>query len=281
MSLPVVVDHDLDERIVIFRVEDEVDVVAVITERLVALIDTTGTPEGCRTVLDALKGWLERRPLVVVNTHADWDHVWGNNALPGRALLVAHEAAVSRLRSPTDGLATLKAKRAQSDHFDQVTLVEPDVTFTDSLTLHGGDLTLELLHTPGHTTDHVAIWVPELRLCIAGDTAEDPIPEVTEPTAQNFELLRESLLLLRSLGPRQVIPAHGGTTSAEILDRNIAYLDAVAQRVAQLPSSAVASEDVEGLTFETCVAPTRELTAREVDFYRASHRKAIAAAASR
>ena len=46
------------------------------------------------------------------------------------------------------------------------------------MSLHGGDLTLELLHTPGHTPDHVAVWIPEIKTCLAVDTVEHPIPEI-------------------------------------------------------------------------------------------------------
>lgn len=280
MSTPFVVASDLDERITIFRVDNEVDVVSVVTERFVALIDTTGTPDGCLRVLSALSPHLEAKPLIVINTHADWDHVWGNSAVADRAVIIAHEAAVPRLSSPTDGVATLRIKRELSDRFDEVILTQPHLTFDESLTLRGGDLTLELIHTPGHTDDHVAVWIPELALCIAGDTAEDPIPEVTDPTAVNFDLLRDSLRRLRDLNPRHVIPGHGASTSPRLLDDNLSYFDTVSARVATLPEGDP-SDETPGLTWNDLLPTVRALTQREHDFYRACHRKAIAAASDR
>jgi hypothetical protein len=49
---------------------------------------------------------------------------------------------VDRLRSP-EAAAVLRQKAAADDRFATVRLVEPTITFTDTLTLHGGDLTLQ------------------------------------------------------------------------------------------------------------------------------------------
>jgi glyoxylase-like metal-dependent hydrolase (beta-lactamase superfamily II) len=276
---PVRVPSGIDPRVDIFRVQDEVDVFVVRTERFVVLVDTTGTPSQCRRILDSLAAELARKPLVVVNTHADWDHVWGNSAVVGRGPIIAHEAAVTRLRSP-EAAQTLETKRAGAARFGEVELVEPTVTFRDSLDLHGGDLTLRLLHTPGHTDDHVAVWIPELRLCLAGDAAEDPIPEVTDPTPDNLRLLRQSLRVLHDPRPVHVLPSHGETTSPDLLSRNLAYFATVTERVSALPAFDPAAELPGGLAFADCVPAGRELTPAMLDFYEMCHRKAIRAAAA-
>ncbi|HEX4248954.1 MAG TPA: MBL fold metallo-hydrolase [Pseudonocardia sp.] len=286
MSAPVATPSGVDPRVVVFRVRDEVDVFAVRTDRFLALIDTTGTPAQCRQLLDSLGADLGRTPLVVVNTHADWDHVWGNSAVAGRAPIIAHEAALTRLRS-TEAAETLLAKRGGSTRFDEVELVEPTVTFRDSLVLHGGDLTLHLLHTPGHTADHVAVWIPELRLCLAGDAAEDPIPEVTDPTPRDLQLLRRSLSTLLELRPDHVLPSHGETSSPDLLSHNLSYFDTVTERVDALPATELtaelsaelaAADALSGLGFGDCVPAARELAPGQLDFYRMCHRKAVHAA---
>lgn len=275
---PVRIPSGIDARVDIFRVRDEVDVFVVRTERFVVLIDTTGTPDQCRRILDSLAAELARTPLVVVNTHADWDHVWGNSAAIGRGPIIAHEAAVTRLHS-AEAARTLRDKRAGSARFDEVELIEPTVTFRDSLDLRGGDLTLRLLHTPGHTDDHIAVWIPELRLCLAGDAAEDPIPEVTDPTPDNLERLCRSLRDLHGLRPAHVLPSHGETSSPDLLSRNLAYFDTVLERVSAHPALDLAAALPGGLTFADCVPAGRKLTPAMLDFYEMCHRKAIRAAA--
>lgn len=96
--------------------------------------------------------------------------------------------------------------------------------------IDGGDLTLILLPTPGHTPDHLAVLVPELRLLHAGDASEFPFPTISE----NGSLadLRASLRALEALSPRTVLCCHDpGVSDASLLRRNIAYLDEVERRV--------------------------------------------------
>jgi glyoxylase-like metal-dependent hydrolase (beta-lactamase superfamily II) len=211
----------------VFRADDEVETCALITERAVVMIDTMSTPDLARGIVAALRPMRAARPLLVVNTHADWDHAWGNAAFDGpdailQAPILAHELAAQRLRGAT-ARATLATKQRQEPRFATVRLVPPTITFDGSLRIEGGDLTLELFPTPGHTPDHVAVWVPEIQLLLAGDAAEHPIPSVGD--ADTLPELRASLARMQRLDPATVIPCHGGTTDPGLLTRNIAYFD--------------------------------------------------------
>ncbi|KAB2383681.1 MBL fold metallo-hydrolase [Actinomadura montaniterrae] len=268
--------NGLDDRVSIFRVRDEVDAFAIRTDRFVALIDTLSTPELCTAILRELEPDLRGRPLVVVNTHADWDHVWGNAAVGDRAPIIAHAAAGARLNSP-QATAVLQEKATAEQRFAGVRLVEPTVTFTDTLTLQGGDLTLHLLHTPGHTDDHIAVWIPELLLCIAGDAAEDPIPEVTSAHADDLRRLCLSLRRLRGLKPSIVLPSHGETTDPLLLERNLGYFSLLADRVRYLRSAQREPFEAPELGFAECVDIARPVTNGARAFYSMCHRKAVSA----
>ncbi|HZJ49394.1 MAG TPA: MBL fold metallo-hydrolase [Actinomycetota bacterium] len=52
------------------------------------------------------------------------------------------------------------------------------MTFAGPFRIDGGDLRLDLVETPGHTEDHVSVWIPQLRLLLAGDAVEHPFPHV-------------------------------------------------------------------------------------------------------
>ncbi len=192
------------------------------------------TPELAAEIMVIMRPWLEGRQLLVINTHADYDHCWGNAifASPGGAYpapIIAHEQARVRLRS-AEARASLAERQQQDPRFAQVRLVEPTMTFTEHLRIDGRDLSLELLPTPGHTEDHLSIWIPELRLLLAGDAAEQPFPYVEE--AATLPTLRASLERLAELHPAQVIPCHGGTTDTALLARNLAYFVEVERQAA-------------------------------------------------
>jgi len=264
---------DVDERISVLSYGDEVDAFVIRARRYTVLVDTLSTPQLCA---EALERFVPAKPrLLVVNTHADWDHVWGNAAVVDRAPIIAHRAALSRR---AENLTTLRDKA--EDRFQEVRIVEPTITFTDTLTIDAGDLTIELIHTPGHTPDHLIAWVPALRLCLAGDSVEDPLPELWSDSPESLQQMRESLLTIRALSPRHVLPSHGKTIDPGIAERNLAYFDDVATRIAALPDTDVPREDLAdlpGLRYEDVVHINRPLSAEAEQFYRDCHAKAVRA----
>ncbi|RFB84258.1 MBL fold metallo-hydrolase [Rhizobium leguminosarum bv. trifolii] len=264
---------ELDDRIVIVRAGDEVDAMFVRTERFNVLIDTLGTPEQCRRALDLLEEKAAAHPLIVINSHMDWDHFWGNAAIAGRAPIIAHTAALDRLRDPA-AQQLLKDKMNQESRFHNVELVAPDITFSGAMVFNGGDLTLELIHTPGHTPDHIAVWIPELRTCLAVDAVEYPIPEVWSRTAGDLRLIRSSLQRIRDLDARLVIPAHGQTSSPSTVKANLAYFEALADRVDGLSERQLADGRLSrssGFRLEDFVAIPDGMPADTVTFYRNCH----------
>ncbi|KQR34176.1 MBL fold metallo-hydrolase [Rhizobium sp. Leaf155] len=269
----------LDDRITVVRAGDEVDAVFVSTERFNVLVDTLGTPSLCRHALDLLADRMRDRPLIIVNSHMNWDHFWGNRAVSG-APIIAHQSAMERLRDPS-ALQTLAQKRKAEPRFDEVELVSPTLTFSgESMTLHGEDLTLHLLHTPGHTPDHLAVWIPEIETCLAVDAVEHPIPEVWSSAPDDLRSLCSSLNLIRSLKPKQLVLAHGQTSDPAVLDRNIAYFENIHEAVALLPASALEHEALherEGMRLEDFVDIPAGMFFEARDFYRRCHRSNLAA----
>lgn len=149
------------------------------TERFNVLIDTLATPALCRQALDLLAGQMAGRPLLVVNSHMDWDHFWGNGALDSQVPIIAHGKAIDRLSDPV--AREILAEKQQEARFDAVELIAPTITFDgESMVVHGGDLTLELIHTPGHTPDYVVL--------AHGQTAA---PAVVDANLRYFATLRD------------------------------------------------------------------------------------------
>jgi glyoxylase-like metal-dependent hydrolase (beta-lactamase superfamily II) len=278
-----------DRRLRLFRAGDEVDTAALITERYVVILDTMATPELAAAMMDLVRPELAGRHLLVINTHADYDHCWGNAlfAAPGGAYpapILAHEQARERLHSD-EARQYLERRQRTASRFANVRLVAPTITFTSGLRVDGGDLTLELIPTPGHTVDHVSVWIPELRLLLAGDAAEQPFPYVE--AAETLPILRQSLEQLAALNAATVIPCHGGTTDPALLTRNIAYFNEVERRVQRaLASGQVAADwreregiaEMIGMPFEQALKDMEVSPAySEDDMYRTFHRAAVRA----
>jgi glyoxylase-like metal-dependent hydrolase (beta-lactamase superfamily II) len=199
--------------------EYDVQGVLLLGDRRAVVWDTLSHPRD-------MAGWrplIGDRDLVVVYSHADWDHVWGTAGLPlDRAVVMGHRSC--RARFFTDVPLTLGERQiAEPGIWDAVSLVAPDSLFDDRTSVALGSMTLELHHLPGHTPDAIIGFVPERGLLLAGDAAETPFPVV--PVDSPLAVWVTGLE--RWAGdPRvhAVVPAHGPAGGVEILQRNIRYL---------------------------------------------------------
>lgn len=222
--------HILTPQVHLFRrsvLGFDVTAVLLLSERFNVVVDTLCSPADMLPVHMVAVQQGRSRPILVVNTHADWDHVWGNSTFVGQPIL-AHRLCLSRLRR--DGEREIAQMQARYPDCPAIPLHLPDIAFDGTLTIAGGDLSFRLLSTPGHTDDSITVHVPELDLLVAGDTVEYPLPRLSQPgLTQAF--IRE-LYRLIALKPKLVIPSHGEVShGSELVQANITYLRKLLSRV--------------------------------------------------
>lgn len=253
-----------DARILALGLGNLVQSFVVVTKRFNVLVDTLVNEETALQAVELARAHGPGRELLVVNTHADWDHYWGNQLFS--CPILAHELAARR--AVDDAARRDLAEHAASDPqtYGQVRLTPPSVTFSDRLRIDGGDLTLELIPTPGHQPDHVVVFLPELQTLLAGDAAEDPFPLVG--SQGDLAQLRGSLRLMAELRPRHALYCHAPVeTGPALLARNIAHFDLMELRCRQRPKAPLEE-----------IYPLAEATGNRAglpDFYAESHRRAL------
>jgi glyoxylase-like metal-dependent hydrolase (beta-lactamase superfamily II) len=251
------------------------------------------TPEQAAAMVETVRPSTSTRAPIVINTHADYDHAWGNVffSQPGGdfpAPIIASRKTGERLRSAADHDYLAERKSREPD-LARVRLVPPTIEVEGRCVIDGGDLTIEIIPTPGHTDDHISVWIPEIRMLLTGDAAEHPFPYCGKRA--DIDTLLESLHILRQLRPATVIPCHGGPSDQGLLVRNARYftrLDRAIRHAQDAESLApgwyAASIDLGaqiGYSFEAAVQEQGSNPAGISDFYRESHNLAIRAVASR
>lgn len=207
----------------------EVDAYAVITDRYVVVLDTLLCPEDMAAMMQALQDDLMGRQVLVVDSHADWDHSWGNAYFTGEhaAPIIAHDYCRTRMLSD-EARGGLDDYQSRYPLFSSVQLVPPTLTFNDRFTIFGGDLTIELFPAPGHHPDHIAAWIPELRLLLAFDAVEKPLPIIED--AAGVQPMFDTLQRFLSLQPARLLCSHGNVTSPEQITTNLTYLREIERR---------------------------------------------------
>lgn len=136
----------------------------------------------------------------VLVTHRHLDHCESARAL-------AQETG-ARLAAGTPG--TTGALPAGHGHEEGV-----DPAFAPDAFLRGGDRVedldwhLEVLPTPGHTSDHLCFALPEEKTLLTGDHVMAWSTSVVIPPDGDMAAYRASLRLLQHRGDRAFLPAHG------------------------------------------------------------------------
>src|SRR3954465_5283476 len=121
-----------------------IEIIPLLTDNYAYLLQdaATGTtaivdPSEAQPVIKAPEARRLKLDLII-NTHHHWDHVGGN---PG-----------------------LKAKfecRVAGPSYDRERLIGLTEFLADGDTLKFGDATAKVMHIPGHTTGHIALWFEE------------------------------------------------------------------------------------------------------------------------
>jgi len=87
---------------------------------------------------------------------------------------------------------------------------------------------VRVVHTPGHSPDHLAFWEPSTRTCFSGDLViRNSSVMIHASRGGDLRAYLESLERLRRLTPARLLPAHG----AEIDDADTVLRDYLAHRL--------------------------------------------------
>jgi glyoxylase-like metal-dependent hydrolase (beta-lactamase superfamily II) len=146
----------------------------------------------------------DREILAVICTHGHAAHV---AAAPGVA--ARDEAPVAL--NPRDRLLW---REAHSDG-------DPEIDMEDGGIFEVADVSLEVIHAPGHSPGSVCLYSEELEAVFAGDgvTAGGPVPHDGEYTDFPAQLSAIGEHLLTLPGPTRVLPGHGEETTVSAIQK--------------------------------------------------------------
>src|SRR3954452_23102044 len=196
------------------------------------LIDSPYFPDE----LELLPGVLAQAGFDVnalIATHADFDHLLGRLAFPGLALGVGDDTMERLRREPGAAQRELRDQDAELYVERQAPLALGQV---QALPVPGhlevGDEELQLHPAPGHTSDGTAVLAPFCGVLACGDYLSDVEIPLISPGGSLGEY-RATLTRLTPLVEQAetVVPGHGSPhgreRALELLDEDLAYLDAL------------------------------------------------------
>ena len=132
-------------------------------------------------MLDAFGGRTAAAPIgVVVNTHANGDHCYGNELVAGAEIIASTATAEEMAEVSPAMLAGLNAAPGEVGdlfrsffgdfQFDGITLTPPTRTFEGRLSVDVGGREVELIEVgPAHTRGDTIVYVPDAKTVFTGD----------------------------------------------------------------------------------------------------------------
>lgn len=194
------------------------------TNDLVLVVDPNWLPheiDKIRQFTDSIK---ENRPVFLLFTHSDYDHILGYGAFPD-AKVIASKAFV--------GNATKNSVLDQIEKFDhdyyidrpyQMVYPEVDIIVEKSgQKFMVGDTELNFYLAPGHNPDGIFTFIKQFGIWIVGDYLSDvEFPYIYHSCHAYEQSLILAKKILKNWQPKLMIPGHGkATTSQEEMELRI------------------------------------------------------------
>lgn len=195
------------------------------------LIDT-GCAHTARSLVDLLP---DRSVDLIVITHGHEDHMGANSLIQARfgAEALAHPLAIPYLNDPS----RLRLRAYQRLIWG---LPAPSEGRPISELVETNRRRFQVIHTPGHSLDHIALYEPQEGLLFSGDAFVGG-RDRTLRQDYNVWLIIESLKKMATLEPEVLFPGSGvvrRNPRAELI-RKIEYLEEMGGRVLELHGQGV------------------------------------------
>ena len=191
----------------------------VVGEDGVLVVDAQATPRMAQDVIAKIRTVTDKPVTQVVLTHYHAVRVLGASGYPGATVIAS------------DATRDMIVERGQQDMDSEIGrfprlfrgkesipgLTWPDVTFHRRMTLWMGRREVQIIHVGrSHTAGDTVVWLPEEKVCFAGDTVEFGATPYCGDA--HFRDWPATLAAIRALGAEKLVPGRGRAlvTKAEV-----------------------------------------------------------------
>jgi cyclase len=208
------------------------------------LIDTLYDLKLTREMLDTMRKSIPAASHIdmLVNTHANGDHCWGNELVTGAQIIASARTAEEMTTAISPTVVAMLLKRAQelgqlgeflshafgSFDFDNITLTLPTKTFEDELILKVGDKEVHLIEVgPAHTLGDTLVYIPADRVVFTADILFiGGHPIIWAGPTSNWLRACDRIL---AMDVETIVPGHGPITDKKGVVEVKGYLEYIYQ----------------------------------------------------
>lgn len=196
------------------------NVYVILGENRTYICDTFCGPDS----MTDLMAWLNKNEnaaeeLIVFNSHADYDHIWGNCLF--KDTIVGHKLCRERaIREVEEAL-----EKYRSHAQGEVKVSPPNLVFEDCVIWT--DDGVRFFHTPGHTEDSASCYDERDQVLFIGDNVEHPLPHLN---SLDFQTYLNTLDSYRKMDWKFLVTGHDAVqTDSKLLLTNREYISQMIQ----------------------------------------------------
>jgi cyclase len=210
------------------------------------IIDTGCCYSSANTIYGYAKSVKPDNEIMVINTERHLDHIGGNILFFKKgAKIYGHENISRKAEDLNDMIndfqeATTEEMRKINHEekilFKDTEIINPGIKLNRDCNIDLGNLTVDIIMTPGHTSSNLSVYFPLERVLFCGDCIlPDFLPNTGDGNKNDMRIWKDSLEKIKSLQIEYIIPGHGEVISGkekimnEIL-RTDKYLESIIER---------------------------------------------------
>ncbi len=180
------------------------------------IIDTGLGSLSMAPVKEYLQG--NHHPVIVINTHHHWDHVWGNQAF-AECTIVSHRLCRKKIETKWDEMMARNGRFVAGE----AVMCLPNLVFED--TLYFPDDKIRLFYTPGHTVDSISVLDEEDGVLNAGDNVGDTMEEIVPSLEMGKGVYANMLSKYKEMDIRACVSGHNKILGYDVFDMILRLLD--------------------------------------------------------
>ncbi|MCE7748169.1 MAG: MBL fold metallo-hydrolase [Candidatus Heimdallarchaeota archaeon] len=205
----------------VFTFEDpyKLNIYVINGEEHIFICDTGFGSDSVNAILDYLRTLdIHSKPFIVFNSHADYDHVWGNHVFK-ESEIIAHELSPEIFQKEGEELLEKYGEHKRGE----VILTPPNRLFKEKIVFEVEGV--EFYHSPGHTLESSSCFDHKEKILFVGDNIESPIPYIN---FLNLESYCDSLREYLTRNAEVIISGHDEVMFDEsLILENLQYLETI------------------------------------------------------
>ncbi|AMC93608.1 hypothetical protein AOC36_06295 [Erysipelothrix larvae] len=184
----------------------------IITPPYIFVIDSGLGAQTAQDINHIIHEYGNNQPIILINSHAHWDHVWGN-AFIDSAWIVSHKRCLEVLKS--DLVHDYETHKTYAR--GAVIPKYPNLTFDQTLIFE--EAGIELGFAPGHTDNDIYVYDHFDHILNVGDNIGDTVEECIPYLETSQEIYVQSIKRYQSYDVKWVVSGHNEVVDASMFDK--------------------------------------------------------------